>query len=203
MPRPCIALVTVGTTQFDSLIQGVYSEEIAGQLQRLEISHVILQVGQGSLPFGSIPPDAFWEAPLGDALPPDADTAWHVPASASGTGVAWSHWGIHWLAVRFSPDLPGWLSSMHAVICHAGAGSSFGAARACSRVLLVPNPALQGNHQAELASAFAEAGWAYTCTTAALAHGVTQLAEPCSGEVPPSRADEYAQWIQRALDGAS
>ncbi|CAK7240134.1 MAG: N-acetylglucosaminyldiphosphodolichol N-acetylglucosaminyltransferase catalytic subunit alg13 [Sporothrix thermara] len=74
-----------------------------------------------------------------------------------------------------------------AMISHAGSGSILDAVRCDVPLIVVANPDLLGNHQAELAEAVHEAGWAF--------HGQLGHLEDALAELQASEAESQAQGL--------
>jgi len=124
--------VTVGTTQFETLVRDTLSANplpFAQVLKRLEISKLVLQFGKGSKP-------------------------------STEFVRALEECGIEVHACRFVPDMSQVISASDVVISHAGAGSILEALRAprCKLLVVVVNRALMDDHQTEIAFALHEQG---------------------------------------------
>lgn len=146
--------VTVGTTKFDSLAATALDPGLASWLG---VRRVLLQAGSSKLP-------AWAEAAAvaGTAAAPESESVTH------GTPVMRD--GVIYEIFRFAPDLGANMRGAAAIVSHAGAGCTFEALRTPPhrvRVALVVNPALQGNHQSELANALAARGHVLAVPTAA------------------------------------
>ncbi|WIA10315.1 hypothetical protein OEZ86_000456 [Tetradesmus obliquus] len=116
--------VTVGTTKFEDLIKAVDTPEFAAALAAKGYSQLIIQKGAGEY------------VPC-KLLPAGATSAEH----ASGLKVQY---------FDFSPSLAEYISSAALIISHAGSGSIFETLHAGKPLIVVPNPLLMDNHQAEL-----------------------------------------------------
>ena len=142
----CFLFVTVGTTQFDALIDEVV--DLGGAaLRQLGYKNVVLQIGRGS-------PTSLFERGLAQHL---ANTA-----SVSDNNDAAADWrfaldGIDVTVFRFKASITEYIRNAGAIVSHAGAGSIFEALRLRPRVplVVVSNPLLSEDHQSELASQMA------------------------------------------------
>ena len=86
---------------------------------------------------------------------------------------------------RLAPSLAPLLEDADLVLSHAGAGSLFEALAAGCAVVAVPNPALMGDHQAELAERLASEDWLVACDIrgggSALARAAADAASTAGG----------------------
>ena len=122
--------VTVGTTQFDSLIQVTCSAEFMEFLNcEFGTNKIVFQIGQG-------------------VMVPDSHGLF---TTSTGSEVI-----IEWFRLR--PDTSDVVKSADLVITHCGAGSIMDAMRFQKPTLAVVNTNLMDNHQTELAEAMVEDG---------------------------------------------
>ena len=131
---PFTVLVTVGTTQFDGLVQAVYDDGILDVVSKHEAPRILIQCGVSR-------------------VPADVSTR---HSSIFGTDCAYTQLrGVDIYAFPYIPSLGELLNAADVVIAHAGAGTILETLRARSRprLLVVPNGALMDNHQRELAEA--------------------------------------------------
>ncbi|GAX74540.1 hypothetical protein CEUSTIGMA_g1989.t1 [Chlamydomonas eustigma] len=125
-----IIFVTVGTTKFDALIKAIDDIEFADAAIGCGYNRLIVQRGAGSY----IPHNLVKEG--------------------EDSGVTTK--GLEVQFFQYAPSLRVNMLEAMLVISHAGAGSIF-EALSCSRPLIVvPNPLLMDNHQAELGKHLAE-----------------------------------------------
>lgn len=122
-------LITVGTTEFDELMQTLDNANFDKLLVRYHYEQVLIQMGRGKYRFSSL----FSQS-----------TDQCIEKSSSG---------IHFQIFRYHPDLTELIQQASTVIGHAGAGTILEVASAKKLFLCVVNPTLQDNHQLELASA--------------------------------------------------
>lgn len=159
-------LVTVGTTQFEDLLDAIDSEEgaeaLVSVLAARGFSRMVVQYGRG-------------------AREPAA-----LEAAAAGKRLAFE-------AFRFSHEFGAFVEAADLVVSHAGAGSILEALRARKPLLVVVNERLQENHQVELASALQDQGYLHWARPG---NAVAVLAEVLSGELrapePFPEADKKA-----------
>ncbi|KAJ7105765.1 glycosyltransferase family 1 protein [Mycena crocata] len=130
-----LAFVTVGSFEFDLLVQGVLSADVLAALQSRGYTQLVVQAGNSQFEF-------------------DADAHNANPAVE---------------LYKFKPSLAADYARADLVIGHAGAGTILDALRLGKALIVVPNPALLHNHQAELSSALAERGHLATSSVGALA----------------------------------
>eukprot|EP01062_Namystynia_karyoxenos_P073786 TRINITY_DN70615_c0_g1_i1.p1 TRINITY_DN70615_c0_g1~~TRINITY_DN70615_c0_g1_i1.p1 ORF type:complete len:427 (+),score=109.85 TRINITY_DN70615_c0_g1_i1:75-1283(+) len=115
------AIVTVGSTHFDALIESCDSLDFLAALRSLGVSRLKVQRGAG-------------------AYQPSRITG----PDAGATGVAVE-------VIQYSPELPAEMRRASIVISHAGAGSVLDCLIHCRRMVVVPNEGLMANHQVQLA----------------------------------------------------
>uniref|UniRef100_A0A914SAS0 UDP-N-acetylglucosamine transferase subunit ALG13 n=2 Tax=Parascaris TaxID=6254 RepID=A0A914SAS0_PAREQ len=128
--------VTVGSTQFDALIEAVCSKEAVDALRKRGITQVILQTGTGTFR----PADCEWRQDV---------------AFVNGMP-------LHFYS--FKNDISGDMRRAKIIIAHAGAGTCMEALRCSKVVFAVVNEELMDNHQRELGERLAELGH-LVCTT--------------------------------------
>ncbi|GAA5905804.1 N-acetylglucosaminyldiphosphodolichol N-acetylglucosaminyltransferase catalytic subunit ALG13 [Sporobolomyces salmoneus] len=139
------ALLTVGSTQFPSLVSAVLSPLFISQLaSSLDITTLYAQIGHSSLP---------------DGFSMDKRTVEGVSVEV----------------VRFTNDLEERVGQSDLVISHAGAGSILSFLRPLPnsqstskkgkqrQLILVPNDTLMDSHQSDLADEMKKKGWAKIC----------------------------------------
>ncbi|GAA5826450.1 hypothetical protein JCM11251_002376 [Rhodosporidiobolus azoricus] len=152
------AVLTVGSTRFDSLVHSFFQPSVLSALAALGVSTVFAQVGNSELPIG-------WTH-----------------------GQRKAHGAMQVELVRFASDVEGRVGRADIVVSHAGAGSilSFlrplpsssastsGNADSSSttaaaanpdrrHLILVPNSTLMDSHQSDLADEMQRKGWAIVC----------------------------------------
>ncbi|KAG6868273.1 hypothetical protein C0993_005558 [Termitomyces sp. T159_Od127] len=127
-----LAFVTVGSTQFDALIQAILSSSVLSTLRRKGYDQLVVQCGNSDFELAS---------------------------SISGGGQSSvEREGINIELWKFKPTLQREYEKADLVISHAGSGTILDVLRLGKPLLTVVNITLLDNHQQELASALAELG---------------------------------------------
>lgn len=140
--------VTVGTTKFDELVQGVDSLEFLTALQEKGYSKLVIQKGNGNYCPHVV-------VPLGQT---------HAKTQ-----------GIEIEYFEYTPSLGDLISSAALVISHAGSGSIFETLTVGKPLVVVPNPRLMDNHQVELGDQLAAMGHLVCSTPDELPQAVRNL----------------------------
>ncbi len=115
-------LVTVGTTEFDQLIEMIDNESFLSLMQKFGFQRLLVQHGRGIYSMKVL------TAPL-------------VAAK----------YGIEVLTMRFHDNLAEVIATCDLLIGHCGAGTILDTVSAGTALVVVINTTLQGNHQTELA----------------------------------------------------
>mmetsp|Transcript_5859 Transcript_5859/g.8266 ORF Transcript_5859/g.8266 Transcript_5859/m.8266 type:complete len:203 (+) Transcript_5859:45-653(+) len=150
--------VTVGTTQFDSLINVVSSVEFLQKIALHGFRRLVIQYGTGA--------------------PPALVTVIGHNSSSGTTTVRPTREGcdidISWEAYRFKSSLEPDMQNADLIVSHAGAGSIMEGlsickernksvtGNNCKKLVVVINDILMNNHQSELAEALDSRGYLYT-----------------------------------------
>lgn len=163
--------VTVGTTKFDALIRAVDQQAFADVLVAAGYTRLVMQIGRADYTPRRL-------------LPPNRRSA----ALHNGLSVEY---------FDFAPSLAEHLRAAALVISHAGSGSIFEALRLRLPLVVVPNPLLMDNHQAELATKLESEGYLFAATTDGLAAVVAGM-NPAR-LVPYEKGDPAG--IVRHIDG--
>lgn len=162
-----VVFVTVGTTKFDALIRAVDQQAFADVLVAAGYTRLVMQIGRADYtPRRLLPPNS---------------------------RAARLHSGLSVEYFDFAPSLADHLRAAALVISHAGAGSIFEALRLRLPLVVVPNPLLMDNHQAELASKLEKMGHLYAATTQDLAQVVAGMD---SGSLTPYDKGDPAGIVQ-------
>lgn len=141
--------VTVGTTKFDALIRAVDQQAFADVLVAAGYTRLVMQIGRADYtPRRLLPPNS--------------------RAARLHSGLAVEYFD-------FAPSLAEHLGTAALVISHAGSGSIFEALRLRRPLVVVPNPLLMDNHQAELATKLERMGHLYAATPQNLAQVVAGM----------------------------
>lgn len=121
--------ITVGTTDFDSLIKAIDNVFFLECLQKHGFSNVQIQIGRGK---------------------------YEPQYLKEGTGIS-CNMKISWF--RFKANLNEDMSSADLIISHCGAGSILEAVTLQKQLIVVVNTTLQDNHQTELADALVDGSY--------------------------------------------
>ena len=128
------ALITVGTTEFDELLEKIDTPTFADVLLKFGYNKLVIQRGRGNYKFGRL------------FLREEDEFQSHLQG------------GLLISVMRFHPDLVEIIHQSDLVIGHAGAGTVLEVAKAKKVSLIVVNPTLQDNHQEDLARAIQSIG---------------------------------------------
>ncbi|VDD91093.1 unnamed protein product [Enterobius vermicularis] len=123
--------VTVGTTQFDELVQAVLSEESCRALKNLGITEVVAQCGRGSY------------------LPPGFQKKDGSSKELNGLNV---------ILYKYKNQIQSDMENSQLIIGHAGAGTCLEALRLSKPFVGVINCNLMDDHQRELADRLSSCG---------------------------------------------
>ena len=185
--------VTVGTTQFDSLIEALDTPECADALRGNGYGSVVIQRGKGTRELVHLAPRRRRRS----------RAAGENARGGAGGGAGRSDRGLEPepLEVRvfdFAPSLADEMLAADLVVSHAGSGSVFEALGMRKPLLVVVNDALMDNHQAELAEELGKRGHLRWCESGGLADAIATF-DP-RGLTPYEPGDPSG--IARALDDA-
>ncbi|KAI5124578.1 hypothetical protein M0805_003097 [Coniferiporia weirii] len=141
------AFVTVGSTQFDDLVDAVLSEPVLRALREKGFTHLTIQCGKYSAASGleSSNEDGPWFLMRGN--------------------VEIEVW-------RYKPTLKDDYSAAEVVISHAGSGTIIDVLRLGKPLIVVPNPSLLDNHQVDLALELGKLGHLKASTTRTLGEDI-------------------------------
>eukprot|EP00955_Chlamydomonas_euryale_P081542 363595-Chlamydomonas_euryale.AAC.8 len=170
-------LVTVGTTKFDDLVAAVDSDEFAEAALARGYTHLRVQRGNGAY------------APH------------NLLGLGSDSGV--SKCGLEVSFFQYTPSLRDDIESAALVISHAGSGSIFEALSYGRPLVVVPNPALMDNHQAELGTHLSQLGHLVCSTPSKLTTTVRNFdaskLKPYTADGSASAAAGIASNIDKAV----
>ncbi|OTA70308.1 glycosyltransferase family 1 protein [Hypoxylon sp. EC38] len=139
------ALVTVGASaSFKPLIEEVLSDAFITKLKSLHFTHFIVQCG---------PDYDYFESAKPKRNPNDPNDLEVVGFPYKNSFRAWFA-----LATESRPDEP-YPRAKGLIITHAGSGSILDALDFNTNIIAVPNPALMGNHQSEIAEEMERQGF--------------------------------------------
>ncbi|TFL07070.1 glycosyltransferase family 1 protein [Pterulicium gracile] len=121
--------VTVGSTQFDALVQAVLSPDVLHALSSKGFTRLVLQSGNSA----------------------SMNSEQLALLEASYSNLAIDVW-------KFKASLEEEVKEADLVVSHAGSGTILEVLRMGKLLIVVPNPTLLDNHQQELADALVERG---------------------------------------------
>lgn len=139
-------LVTVGTTEFDELVEVLEkeSDSFVQMLSAQGMVRLVLQVGRGT-------------------------TEPVLLAAACDKHSVTFEW------FRFKPTLHQYMESADLILSHSGAGSIIEALTLKKRIVVIVNDSLQDNHQTELATALESRKYCHATTPKDLCQKMTVL----------------------------
>uniref|UniRef100_A0A7S1PV83 UDP-N-acetylglucosamine transferase subunit ALG14 n=1 Tax=Alexandrium catenella TaxID=2925 RepID=A0A7S1PV83_ALECA len=167
---PLTAIVTVGSTKFDSLIRAVDSKDFLALLHGMGIQRLKVQKGNGQ----------HWPSNLGGE---------NQPAVA----------GIDVEIFEYSQDLPTELQQAALVISHAGAGTILDCLLAGRRVVVVPNEELMNNHQVQLGMSLQEQRLLFCFRAGVLMQSLKEADFSSLREFPRANSPVIAQLVCKML----
>ena len=164
-------LITVGTTQFNALIQAIdeAADTILDILISRQISRLIVQLGTGS----------YWPSKLEEC----AD----------------KHPSIVVECVRFHNDFADILAAATLIIGHAGAGTILEALRAHRQLLVVINDSLMDNHQLELAQELAKDSYLDYCSVKDIVKSLRLMEHRSFAVFPEANAREFRRILHEDM----
>ena len=140
--------MTVGTTDFDEMIEALDSADFVSFIEACGCKRVVFQIGRGKYE-----PKYLIKA--------SSETAATGVGGKMGQGVGKASFEFEFF--RYAPSLHDYMESASLIISHAGAGSITESLRLKKSLILCVNESLMDNHQLELAQAVHEKNWcAYT-----------------------------------------
>ncbi|WIA23306.1 hypothetical protein OEZ85_000073 [Tetradesmus obliquus] len=169
--------VTVGTSKFEALIRAVDRPEFAAALAAKDYTRLIIQKGAGK----------------------------YVPCQLvpAGTTAAQHASGVWVEYFDFCPSLAAYMSSAALVISHAGAGSVFEALLAQKLLIVVANPLMMDNHQAELADHLASMQVVISTSPEGLLSAVASLGSTQLKPFPAKAACGIAELLDQLMGGSA
>lgn len=130
--------VTVGTTQFEQLIDGLFTDDTLQVLKEIGCKQLTIQLGNGK------------------------------EIAQSSIQLAQQKYGVNCEYYRLKATILNDIQNADLVISHAGAGSCIEVLNAKKPLLVVINETLMDNHQTELAEQLHKDGYLLYCTTKTL-----------------------------------
>lgn len=180
--RQRMVLVTVGTTRFDRLIEGLDHLDVPSILMEKGFDKLVIQLGASEyFPHNLCPSSA----------PVDCERRNQI-VHDDGFIVEW---------FQYVPSLKDLIEQSDLVISHAGSGSIFESLEAGASVITVPNDALMDNHQTELASELERRGHLQVATPSSLVEVLRQY-DHTAQRTPydPQDGTEIARFIDSMFD---
>lgn len=167
---PPTAIVTVGSTKFDSLIRAVDSADFLRLLHGMGIRKLKVQRGNGQ----------------------------YLPANLGSYGQP-ALPGLDVEVLEYSAELPAELRQAALVISHAGAGTILDCLLSSRRIVVVPNEELMNNHQIQLGLALQEQGLLFCFRANALLDSLRQADFSVLREFPQHGSPVFAKLLGQLL----
>ncbi|KAG6881975.1 hypothetical protein C0992_013029 [Termitomyces sp. T32_za158] len=168
-----LAFVTVGSTQFDALVQAILSPAVLSALRRKNYNQLIVQCGNSNFELAS---------------------------SINGGGqFSVEREGINIELWKFKPTLQREYEKADLVISHAGSGTILDVLRLGKPLLTVVNTTLLDNHQQELASALAELGHLQCSSVPDLAQTIETFDSSSIVPFPPFDGRRFAKLLDEHM----
>ncbi|KAJ3735446.1 glycosyl transferase [Lentinula guzmanii] len=168
------ALITVGSTRFDELIQAVFSSSVLTSLSNKGYTTIVVQCGDSTFPY--------------DYLLAHGERAFKLEKE----GVLIECW-------RFKPSLQTEYEQANLVISHAGSGTIIDVLRMDKALIVVPNPTLLDNHQEELASELEKLGHLRSSTTSSLAATIQEFNPSSLTKFPPFDGSKFRNLLDEEM----
>ncbi|KAF9566240.1 glycosyltransferase family 1 protein [Agrocybe pediades] len=169
-----LAFVTVGSTRFDPLVAAVFTEDVLSSLQQKGYSKLVVQCGNSAFE--------------------------HSLVIQNGGTQRMSRAGVDIDFYKFKPSLQEDYDRADLVISHAGSGTILDVRRMGKPMIVVPNPTLLDNHQAELASALEEMGYLNATTVDGLAQTIKDFDASKIKPFPPFDGSRFAKIVDEMVE---
>jgi beta-1,4-N-acetylglucosaminyltransferase len=169
--KPKAVFLTVGTTKFDDLIASIFSDSVLSAFVDLGFTDLVVQYGNSPLPdnlasvVASVP---IQPTLLGSSTSSSSSSAFPTDQQS------FQYNKLNITIFKFKPSLLTNMSQADLVISHAGTGSILESLRLQKPLIVIPNPKLMHNHQAELAEALHEEGTVVSSTVETLAESLLE-----------------------------
>jgi UDP-N-acetylglucosamine transferase subunit ALG13 len=170
-----VALITVGSTKFDDLVQQVDTPRLLKALKDQGITKVLVQKGRSEYTF----------------------TTPTFAGPATDAGLVGSYDGIDVEVFRYRPFLQDVLRTAQLVISHAGAGTILEALAHGRAMVVVPNEKLMSNHQLQLARSLAEEKYLFLVMAQNLSEALPRLAIDDLVPFPPPNEAAIMETFRR------
>ncbi|KAJ6630621.1 glycosyltransferase family 1 protein [Mycena sp. CBHHK59/15] len=168
-----LAFVTVGTFQFDLLVQTVLSEPVLLALRSRGYANLVVQCGNSSFE--------------------------QANAIAGGETVTFQKHGVDIELWKFKLSLGEDYRRADLVIGHAGAGTILDVLRLEKPLIVVPNPTLLHNHQTELASALAKLHHLATSALSDLAESIESFDSAAMAKFEPFNGGRFRELVDQEM----
>lgn len=166
--------VTVGSTQFDSLVQAIFSDNVLDALRARGYSKLVVQAGNSKFDISRFEQS-------GDHL---------LRVAVNGIEIeAW----------KFKPSLQEEYEQADLVISHAGSGTILDVLRLGKPLIVVPNETLLDNHQQELATALASLGHLKASTVSDLPQAIETLDDSKIVAFPPFNGSRFRELLDEEM----
>ncbi|EPS45171.1 hypothetical protein H072_829 [Dactylellina haptotyla CBS 200.50] len=168
--------ITVGTTNFDSLITAVLQPAVVDLLQSQGYTTLRVQYGQGVELYQSL-----YTAELEGVL---------AKSSMSIGGYAYAS----------GDEITNEIKTSELIISHAGSGTILEALRYQKRIIVVPNESLMDNHQKELANEMAKLNYVIKGSLINLSNSITKSLDFGYKHFPRKGSKMFSEVIEEELD---
>ncbi|THH07298.1 hypothetical protein EW145_g3483 [Phellinidium pouzarii] len=168
------AFVTVGSTQFDDLVEAVLSQPVLNSLREKGFTHLVVQCGK--------------YAAASKLAESNDDGPWFLKRQDVEIEV--------W---RYKPSLKDDYNTAKLVISHAGSGSIIDVLRLEKPLIVVPNPSLLDNHQVDLASELDKLGYVKASTTWGLAEDIRSFESSCLQPFPQMDRSRFRNLLDEEM----
>ena len=187
--------VTVGTTQFDQLIQTVASHDVLQKLKSLGYSKVVFQTGRGQLVSDVSEKIPESSSDVSSEKIPANITDEKIPGLVSCEKIP----GLVVEYFQFKPSIREDIEAADLVISHAGAGSVLETLGARKPLLVVINDELMGNHQTELARQLYKDGHLYFCNCGTLLETLDTANFSILKPFNPGKPELFSQFLDKMM----
>ncbi|KAG9042546.1 N-acetylglucosaminyldiphosphodolichol N-acetylglucosaminyltransferase catalytic subunit alg13 [Tulasnella sp. UAMH 9824] len=169
---PKRALVTVGSTKFDALIQQVLTDVVLQTFCDNGFTDLVIQAGNSVLP-----------------------TSWTLVGEEIRREIA----GLTVTVWRFKASLIEDIERADLVVSHAGSGTILDTLRSGKRLIVVPNNTLLDNHQTELAKALHERGHLIAATVESLGEAIASSTTQPAVPFPPLDPTAFGRIVDEEM----
>ncbi|KAH8117375.1 glycosyl transferase [Phellopilus nigrolimitatus] len=167
------ALVTVGSTQFDDLVEVALSQPVLKSLFNKGFARLVVQCGKYAA-----------TSALGDAN----EGQWRLKRE-----------GIEIEVWTYKPSLKDEYDAAQMVISHAGSGTILDVLRLGKPLIVMPNPTLLDNHQMDLASELDRLGYLRASTPKTLAIDIESFETHNLQPFPPMDPSRFRNLLDEEM----